>query len=251
MEKPAVLLSLEDKQQYEEDGYIVIERLVDIDTIDRFLDYELQPKPEGWRQNLLHHVDDPEWKRLATYPAIVSCVKQLIGAQPSVVQSMFLEKKPSTGNDPGGAGVALHQDLHYLPCEPESLMACWVALNDTDPENGGLSVVPGSHKHGLYSTHKNINLDEHDSWEIEYLMRDQSGKEWKEKMHSFEIDGIEDMIVAHLTVPKGGAVFFDGKTIHGSYANYSTTRYRRAFAVHFVAEDSWVFRADVQQTMTI
>jgi ectoine hydroxylase-related dioxygenase (phytanoyl-CoA dioxygenase family) len=44
-------------------------------------------------------------------------------------------------------------------------------------------------------------------------------------------------------------VFFTGLTIHGSYANRSPDRARRAFATHYVAEGTWVFRTDVQQTV--
>ena len=113
-----------------------------------------------------------------------------------IVQTMYLEKQPARGGEVGGAGVALHQDLHYLPCEPETLMACWIALSDADAENGGLCVVPGSHRHGLYSTHKNPNAQEHDAWEIEYLMRDRAGNEWTQRMYSFEIDGLNHDDVA-------------------------------------------------------
>ena len=125
-------------------------------------------------------------------------------------------------------------------------MACWIAMSDTDAENGGLCVVPGSHRHGRYSTHKNPNAAEHDAWEIEYLMRDRAGKEWTQRMVSFEIDGLNHDDVEKLTVPKGSGVFFDGHTIHGSYANRSPHRVRRAWAVHFVKEGTWLFRADVQ-----
>jgi ectoine hydroxylase-related dioxygenase (phytanoyl-CoA dioxygenase family) len=126
-----------------------------------------------------------------------------------------------------------------------------MAFSDTDPDNGGLVVVPGSHKDGLYKTHKNENAEEHDSWEIDYLMRDQSGKEWVEHMYSFEIDNLDYSRLEKLTVPKGSGVIFDGLTIHGSYANRTRDRVRRAFATHYIREDSWMYRADVQEVMAV
>ena len=42
-------------------------------------------------------------------------------------------------------------------------MACWIAMSDTNAENGGLCVVPGSNHHGLYGTHKNQDAREHDA----------------------------------------------------------------------------------------
>lgn len=233
-------------EHYRRDGYVVVSTLLTEEEVDRFVAYEAEPKPEGWRQNLRHHAVDPRWRSLATHPNIAGGAAALLGGAPMIVQTMYMEKKPAVGMAAGGQGVALHQDLHYLPCEPVTLMACWIAMTDTDAENGGLCVVPGSHHHGLYGTHKNQNAQEHDAWETEYLMRDRAGKEWTQRMYSFEIDGLRPEEIVRLTVPKGGGVFFDGHTIHGSYANRTKDRVRRAWAVHFVKEGSWLFRADVQ-----
>jgi ectoine hydroxylase-related dioxygenase (phytanoyl-CoA dioxygenase family) len=235
--------------QYRQDGYLVVEGLLTNEEADRFVSYEAEPKPEGWRGNLRHHVDNEAWRQVATHPNIAGVATQLLGGLPHIVQTMYLEKKPAGDRDLGGAGVALHQDFHYLPCDPNTLMACWCALSDTDPENGGLCVVPGSHKEGVFETRKNPNESEHDAWEIDYLMRDREGKEWVEHMYSFEIEGLDMDRLVKLTVPKGAGVFFDGLTIHGSYANRTKDRYRRAFATHFVHEDTWVYRVDVQSTV--
>ena len=54
-----------------------------------------------------------------------------------------------------------------------------------------------------------------------------------------------------LAVPRGGAVFFGGKLVHGSYANLSRERERLAVTIHYVAEGSWVFRVDLQDTLPI
>lgn len=235
-------------RQYNEEGFLVVNVLMS-EEVDEFVDYEMKPRPAGWREILLHHTDDEVWQKFATHPKIVAIVRQLSHGDPRIVQSMYLEKAPLGDGEKGGTGTAMHQDLHYLPCEPETLMACWIAMSDTDAENGGLAVVPGSHKQGLHKTHRTENVDDHDSWEFEYDMRDREGKEWKERMYSFEIDGLEDSSVKRLEVPKGSAVFFTGKTIHGSYGNRSRDRYRRALAVHYVTEGTWVYRADVQNTM--
>jgi len=240
------LLTQEQAEQYHRDGYLVVHDVLTDAEIDAFVAYEQEPKPDPWRQNLRHHVDDEHWKALATHPRVTAIAERLLSGRPMTVQTMYLEKKPSGGSAAGGQGVALHQDLHYLPCEPETLMACWMALSDTDAENGGLCVVPGSHHKGLYTTHKNQNAEEHDAWEIEYLMRDQAGTEWTERMYSFEIDGLDRDAIEKLTVPRGAAVFFTGLTIHGSYANRSADRTRRAFAAHYVREGTWLYRADVQ-----
>lgn len=41
------------------------------------------------------------------------------------------------------------QDDGYTPVEPSPYLTLWVALNDATPDNGCISVLPGSHKNGL------------------------------------------------------------------------------------------------------
>lgn len=241
-------LTPEQLKQYQEDGYIVVHNLLPEDVVDAFIAYEQQPKPEGWIENLRHHVDDPAWQTVAAHPNVVSIARQLLDDMPPmIVQTMYMERKPAGDSDVGSKGIALHQDLHYLPSDPPTLLACWIAMNDTDAGNGGLCVVPGSHKQGLFEAEKNPNDEEHDAWEVEHLMRDRSGKEWTQRFFSFDIVGLDLDTVERLTVPKGAGVFFTGYTIHGSYANRSKDRVRRAFATHFVSEGSWVERTDVQE----
>lgn len=243
-------LTREQVEQYQRDGYLVVHDLLRDDEIDAFVAYEAEPKPEGWRQNLRHHVDDPRWRAVAAHPRIVGVVQQLLeSARPMIVQTMYMERKPAGDETAGTPGIALHQDLHYLPCEPQTLLACWLAMNDTDAGNGGLCVVPGSHHHGLYQTHKNEDTVEHDAWEVTYAMRDRSGRAWTERMYSYDIDGLDPDSIVRLTVPKGAGVFFTGLTIHGSFANRSKDRVRRAFATHYVDEHTWVYRTDVQHVV--
>ena len=42
-----------------------------------------------------------------------------------------------------------HQDDGYTPVEPSPYLTVWIALNDATPENGCISVRPGSHRNGL------------------------------------------------------------------------------------------------------
>ena len=247
----STILTDADVQKYHDQGYLIVHNVLTAQEVDAFVAYEAEPKPAGWREILMHHKDDTHWRKIATHPNVVSIAEQLTDARPRIVQTMYLEKAPQGDSEKGGTGTALHQDLHYLPCEPTTLMACWIAMSDTDAENGGLAVVPGSHVGELRSTHRTENVDDHDSWEVIYDMVDPDGRKWQQKMFSFEIDELDHSTVSRLEVPKGSAVFFTGKTIHGSYGNRSRDRIRRAFAVHFVAEGTWVYRADVHDTMEV
>ena len=50
-------------------------------------------------------------------------------------------------------------------------------------------------------------------------------------------------------VAAGAGVFFTGMTAHGSYANESQDRERLAFATHYVREETWIYRKDIQETV--
>jgi len=246
------MLTPDQLAQYHRDGYLVVHGLFTPEEVDRFVAYEQQSKPDGWNEDLRRHTHDDLWHGYATNPRIAEVLEQVLEADPLVVQSMYLEKKPAVETAAtGGQGIALHQDLHYLPTDTGRLIACWCAMSDTDAENGGLCVVPGSHTEGMYTTHKAEDASEHDAWEFEYTMRDRDGREWKEKMYSFEIEGLDPERVLRLDVPAGSGVIFDGQTIHGSFANRSHTRYRRALAFHYVPDGTWVYRTDVQETMPV
>lgn len=238
------MLSSEQLAQYERDGYLIVHDLLSAKECADFLAYEELPKPADWRQQLDNHKKDDHWAHIAHHPNIVGITRQILGGQPMIVQSMYLRKQPVDGK-----GTAMHQDTHYLPTEPNTLMACWVALNNTDGQNGGLAVVPGSHKKGLLSTHKTENTADHDSWEIDYDMIDPDGRRYKQSFYSFDIDGLKEEDVIRLEIPAGAGAFFNGLTIHGSFGNHTTDRYRHAFATHFVKEGSWVYRGDVHDVV--
>ena len=238
-------LTTEQLGQYQRDGYLVVPDLLTETEVSTFLTYKDQPHPAGWG-GLRCHITDPHYRHLAHHPRVTAIVGQLVDGPLRIVQTMALDKAPKIGK-----GIALHQDTHYLPNDPNTLTACWIALTDTDGDNGGLCVVPGSHQSGLLGTHRSQDSQEHDSFEAEYPMRDRAGREWNEKMYRFEIDGLDPNQIVRLSVPRGAGVFFTGLTIHGSFGNHSPTRPRRAFATHYVREGTWVFRQDVQDTVPV
>jgi ectoine hydroxylase-related dioxygenase (phytanoyl-CoA dioxygenase family) len=52
-------------------------------------------------------------------------------------------------NPNGENAFSWHQDEGYGPVEPSPYLTVWIAINDATPENGCISVLPGSHKRGL------------------------------------------------------------------------------------------------------
>jgi ectoine hydroxylase-related dioxygenase (phytanoyl-CoA dioxygenase family) len=132
----------------------------------------------------------------------------LFGEEALAAQSMFYFKPP------GARGQALHQDDFYLRTQPSACIASWLAVDPADRENGGLFVVPGSHRLDVLCPRP---ADMSRSFTIE------------------EVDvpaGLEP-VPADLAV--GDVLFFNGSVIHGSWPNSTRDRFRRSFICHYVA----------------
>lgn len=138
-------------------------------------------------------------------------LKALMGDEVLAAQSMHYFKPP------GARGQALHQDNFYLKVAPGNCMAAWLSLDDADQENGGMFVVPGSHKAGVLCPHP---ADPEKSFTIE------------------EVDVPEGMEPVPCDLKAGDVLFFNGSVIHGSYPNTSKDRFRRAFICHYMPESS-------------
>lgn len=123
-------------------------------------------------------------------------------------QSMFYFKPPTA------RGQALHQDNSSLRTHPETCLAAWIAIDDADGTNGGLVVVPGSHRLDLGCPDPS-GADREDSWSSEGLTPP------------------AELPVVQTELQAGDAIFFHGNLIHGSHRN-SSDRFRRALIFHYV-----------------
>ena len=238
-------LSPEQVGQYQRDGYLAVPDLLSPGEVGAFRGYNEDVFAGRKKTGLTNHLVDGTWARTAGHPRIRTALTALMGGRPMCIQTMMLAKMPE------GRGIAIHQDSYYIVTEPETLTACWIALDDTDAGNGGLCVSPGSHRGPLLQMDMPKDAAQHASWTTTYEYRDRSGKTWAVPLHSAEVKGWNSSREVTLTVPAGGAVFFTGRTIHGSHRNESSERPRRAFACHYVREGTWVYRTDIQRQMPL
>ncbi len=76
-------------------------------------------------------------------PRILDYVEDLVG--PTLVSTMthFFSKEPGDVRQ-----VSWHQDASYWPLTPSKVVTVWLAIDDVDMENGPMTVIPGSHRHG-------------------------------------------------------------------------------------------------------
>ena len=134
---------------------------------------------------------------LASHPAILDAVEDLIGPNILVFASKFWIKG---GGD--GSYVSWHQDSAYFGLEPHELIGAWVALTDSTRANGCVRVLPGSHlgpSHSHVETYHDRNL----------LARGQA------------IEGLDESIAVDMELRAGEFSLHHERMVHGSLPNES------------------------------
>ncbi len=134
----------------------------------------------------------------------------LLGEEPIAAQSMYYFKPP------GARGQDFHQDNFYLRVAPGTCLAAWFAIDRADPENGGLSVVPGSHRLDLVCPGA---ADETLSFAQEH------------------VDIPAGMAAVPTILEPGDVLLFNGSVIHGSRPNTSD-RFRGSLICHYLPRSS-------------
>ena len=157
-------LSKSEIRQYRNDGYLtglpVFSKEAKEDLHDFFtlLTSRLDASIDLNQTNMWHKASK-KFYTLCRTSIILNYVEDLIGPNFYQWGGQFFLKKP---ND--GSVVPWHQDSQYWPLSPSNTVTVWLALFDTDEENGAMRIVKGSHRNGKYvhkiNPSKNLVLDQ-------------------------------------------------------------------------------------------
>ena len=117
----------------------------------------------------------------------------------------------------------------YWPLEPRVNVTAWLAVFDTDAENGCMRIVPGSHRAGALA-HDHLpdvaqwsKMPKEEQTKSKFVLWQQVDPE------SFSEDQIVD-----LDLQAGEMSLHDDDLIHGSQANNSTDRIRAGITFRYV-----------------
>jgi ectoine hydroxylase-related dioxygenase (phytanoyl-CoA dioxygenase family) len=221
------MLTSNDIEKYREQGYLAFERLIHgekleyyvkvlRDAVDRSRDvagdahwtFELDANGIERPEHILHKIQGvcvavPEILELAREPVIVDKVESLLGPDIDLFGTKFFPLLPG-----GGTSTHWHQDNFYFDTWADDIVTCGIYLEDTDRENGCLKVIPGSHKDGPQTHHRNPGT--YGSW--------------------VEVD---ESRAVHLEIPGGTVLLFSANLLHGANPNRSN-RSRYSTAWHYI-----------------
>ena len=222
---------------FDRDGFIVVDRIIDADTIPRLHDafsdlfngkFETGVRPDevnwqsadgdptlsrqicnGWKANR-------EIARVVLNEAIGKAVASLAGWPGARIMHDNVIWKP-----PAARSLGFHQDSAYLAWfKPSELLTCWIALDDTHADGGTIEFVRGSHRWQLNQPEGEFHAPE----------------DYRKHMRKAATRAGVEAEIEYVEVNAGGGSFHHGWTWHGSAANHSANP-RRSLVLHAMRSD--------------
>jgi len=226
-------LSREKVAQFQADGVLVVEGLLDADEVallrqraERIASGQaahvpperLQVEPgvvKGETRTDTHadslrkmsHIafHDEVFAAHARNEKVLDVLESLLGPNLVLYQDQLFMKPPRIGSR-----QAYHQDAPLgFHIDPPEMVTCWAALNEATIENGCLWMLPGTHRHGFIDRSK-----------------------WRE----YEKMALAGQLPAEqpIELKAGDCSFHHGLILHSSRPNLTNLR-RRGYATHYVS----------------
>ena len=200
-------LTNKEKQQYSEQGYVKnlpvfsYNGALELQGLFEELSSRLPSDVDINKTNMWHKASK-KFHDLCRTTEILDYVEDILG--PNFVQwgGQFFHKEPQSGSV-----VPWHQDAQYWPLKPANAVTVWLAVYDTDKENGAMKVVSGSHKKGS-------NGFKHHTNNASHLVLDQEVSE----------DQIDQDNIVYMDLKAGEISLHNDALLHGSDPNNSDRR---------------------------
>jgi len=197
-------LSSNQLKQYEDQGYIspievlssseALEARKEIELIEKKMPNEID---KSGRYNV--HLISPKLDSIVHNSKILDAVESIIGKNILVCSTTLFIKNP---NEQGF--VSYHQDAKYIGLEPHNWVTAWVALTDSNENNGCMKIWPKSH----------LNIKDHNEKfnEGNLLTRGQT------------VENVPEEEVKSIELKAGQMSLHHPRVVHGSGINRSNDR---------------------------
>ena len=150
-------LTLKQLKHYEEDGYVTPINVLSLGEADEirkeieFIEKKWPNELEGLGRNYIHLIS-PVFDRVCHNNNILDAVESIIGKNILVCGTTLFVKKPKEKEF-----VSFHQDAKYIGLEPYNWVTAWIAVTESNEENGCMRIWPGSHKEKLKYHNQKFN----------------------------------------------------------------------------------------------
>ncbi len=220
LQHPPLVLEQRQRERYFEDGFLTVPGYVGAAWLDRLRavvaakieesrmltasddQFDLAPDHSAEKPNirrLRKAVDQhPDLCAFARDPAVVDLVADLVG--PDI---RFHSSKLNFKWSDGGDAVRWHQDIQAWPHTNFGVLTFGVYLDDTGPEQGPLTALPGTHRGTIFD-----QFDDAGRWTGAIVPRD--------------VATLPTDTTTELCGPAGTVVLIHCRVVHGSAANYSS-----------------------------
>ena len=108
---------------------------------------------EGLGRNYVHLIS-PVFNKVCLNEKILDAVESIIGKNILICGTTLFIKNP---NEKGF--VSFHQDAKYIGLEPHNWVTAWIAVTDSNEENGCMRMWSGSHKGDLKNHEQKFDED--------------------------------------------------------------------------------------------
>ena len=218
--RPPKVLTHAQREQYFEQGYLVLQEFVPQDWLqhlrqvtDQFVEesrawsesddkFDLEPDHTAKSPRLrrlswptMHH--DTYWA-FASHGPIVDVAEDLLGADVA-----FHHSKLNFKWFDGGEEVKWHQDFPFYPHSNASVLAIGLYLNDVDDEMGPMGAIPGSQDGPIYDHYREDG-------------------EWAGAVREDDAKALATSTANWMTGKAGTITVHHCRTVHGSMPNHST-----------------------------
>ena len=153
-------LSKNEINQYNEKGYLAPIDVLTKDEADEvkeeieFIEKKWPKELEGLGRNYVHLIS-PIFDKVVHNSKILDAVESIIGKNILVAGTTLFIKDP----DKKGF-VSFHQDAKYIGFEPHNWVTAWLAITDSNEENGCMRMWSGTHKDDLKIHEEKFNDDQ-------------------------------------------------------------------------------------------
>jgi Phytanoyl-CoA dioxygenase (PhyH) len=246
------VLSSEQKERFEREGYLEFDPEIPEDVLDGILadvesKFRFEPGEPVWEGGVEYspgatpRIKDA-WrlssnvKTVALAPKVLGALQELYRRQPLPFQTLnFLL----------GTQQAIHSDsMHFRPAEPTYMCGVWLALENIDMTNGPLVYYPGSHRLPFVD-YKDVGF-EADKGDYPSYMK----FIWDRNEHYEEY--VKSLLEKHELTPeygtleKGQALIWASNLLHGGLHQEDKSRTRNSQVTHYLFEGSFAYHTPMR-----